>query len=103
MRGKQVAYVFVFAPWNLRARRASGYEGARVASLASLEFIEQTSVLTPHVPLWYRNSTTTQMYREGARVAELSIEVTTAAANFEFTLVLPVAWKFVTCPVRGQI
>jgi hypothetical protein len=78
MRGKQAADIFVFAPWNLRARQESGYAGARAAPLASREFIEQSSALTPRVPLLCHYSTRTQTYRDGARVAELRIEVTTA-------------------------
>jgi hypothetical protein len=102
MGGKPVADVFVFAPWNLRARRESesGYEAARAASLASREYIEQSSILAPHVLLCH-NSTTTQTYREGARVAELRIGEgeENERGGGEFFSALPVAWKIVTVSV----
>ena len=69
--GRKSSYrCFCLRAMELSTRRESGYEGARAALLASREFIEQSSVLTPHVPLLCHNSTTIRKYREGARVAE---------------------------------
>ena len=51
----QIGDDFVFALWNLRVRRKSGYEGAKAASLASREFIEESPVLKGHVPLLCHN------------------------------------------------
>lgn len=66
---------------KFKARRESGYENTRAASLAPREFIEESSAWTPPVtcavivPLQY--STTTQTYREGTCVAELRIDMIT--------------------------